>query len=70
KWLEAHGLLESWKQLFIRRLYRGFPTGEYMNGSECQTLLPHIGSAATWQLEEESLVAEWAVFLCRAAWRA
>lgn len=31
KWLEAQGLLEKWKQQFIRMLCKEFPTGEYEN---------------------------------------
>jgi tetratricopeptide (TPR) repeat protein len=69
-WLEANGQLERWKQQFVSNLYAEFPTGDYENWAACQTLFPHVKSAAGQAPKNESSLAEWATLLYRAAWYA
>ena len=70
KWLEAHGQLEKWKQEFIRKLCKEFPTGEYENWAVCQALFPQAKSAAAQKPEEQDPLRDWASILYKAAWYA
>lgn len=70
KWLESRDSLERWKRQFISNLCGAFPTGEYENWATCQALFAHTKSAVGQQLEEGSLLIEWATLLYRAAWYA
>jgi hypothetical protein len=70
KWLDAHAQLERWKQQFIKNFFAEFPTGEYENWKKCQSLFPHVKSAAAQQPDEKDSLREWASLLYKAAWYA
>lgn len=70
KWLESHGQLEYWKEVFIRNLSSQFPTGEYENWEKCQRLFPHAQSAVTQQPNTETSLQNWASLMHNAAWYA
>ncbi|KAF2022622.1 hypothetical protein EK21DRAFT_119566 [Setomelanomma holmii] len=67
-WLEANSELEKWKQQFVSNLRAAFPTGEYENWAACQPLYAHAKAAMGQQPKDESVIAEWATVLYRAAW--
>ena len=70
KWLEANGLLETWKQQCISNLCAEVPTGEYENWATWQELFPHAKSAIEQRPKAQSSVLEWASILYKAAWYA
>ena len=71
KWLKIHDQLERCKGQSVMRLYMTFPLhGEYENWPRCQPLFPHAKAIASQQPKEESVLAEWATILYRAAWYA
>ena len=70
KWLEANGLLETWKQQFISKLCAEVPTGEYENWATWQELFPHAKSAVEQRPKAQGSVLEWASILYKAAWYA
>jgi len=45
KWLEARGLQEKFKELFVRRMAMSFPTGDYSNWATCRRLFAHVETA-------------------------
>ncbi|MCJ1273889.1 hypothetical protein MMC21_001682 [Puttea exsequens] len=70
KWLEANCQLEKWKQQYIKNLCAAFPTGNFENWAECQTLFPHAKSAVSQRPEDRDSLIDWASILYRAAWYA
>ena len=70
KWLEANGLLETWKQQFILNLCAEVPTGEYENWATWQELFPHAKSAMEQRPKAQESVLKWASILYKAAWYA
>ena len=70
KWLEANGLLETWKQQFISNLCAEVSTGEYENWATWQELFPHAKSAMEQRPKAQDSVLEWASILYKAAWYA
>ncbi|KAK5400813.1 hypothetical protein LTR06_011234 [Exophiala xenobiotica] len=69
-WLEAHGMLERWKQQFVKNLCAEFPTGEYENWATCRRLFPHPQSAAAQRPQAQESLREWSSILYNAAWYA
>ena len=70
RWLEANGLLETWKQQFISNLCAEAPTGEYENWATWQELFPHAKSAMEQRPKAQESVLKWASILYKAAWYA
>ncbi|KAF2820272.1 hypothetical protein CC86DRAFT_387312 [Ophiobolus disseminans] len=70
RWLTANGKLERWKQQFTSNLCAAFPTGKYKNWSACQALFAHAKAASEQRPYNDSLTADWATVLYRAAWYA
>jgi tetratricopeptide (TPR) repeat protein len=70
RWLTANGKLEQWKQQSISNLCAEFPTGGYENWAACQALFAHAKAAPEQQPHDDSLTADWATVLYRAAWYA
>jgi putative hemolysin len=69
-WLETHGQMERWKEIFISRLYYKVPTGEYENWEICRQLFPHVKAAMSQQPESQKSLQEWAALLYNGAWYA
>ncbi|KAJ5313482.1 O-methyltransferase [Penicillium atrosanguineum] len=67
EWLQAQGLLEHWQEIFIRRLERNFPDGEFENWKECQLLFPHVQCTLMRQHVGKASMEEWASLLHKAA---
>jgi tetratricopeptide (TPR) repeat protein len=70
KWLEAYGQLEKWKQQYITRMSKAFPTAEYNNWRSCQKLFAHAETAVGQRPVSESSLKEWALILNNAGWYA
>jgi hypothetical protein len=70
KWLEEHGQLETWKELYINNLCEVFPTGDYKNWAQCQALFPHAKSALSQPPKSKESRRQWALLLYNAAWYA
>jgi tetratricopeptide (TPR) repeat protein len=69
-WLESHGQMDQWKEIFINNLYREFPTGEYENWVKCQSLFPHVRLAMFQRPLSQEYLLRWATLLYRGAWYA
>ena len=69
-WLIANGKLERWKQQFISNLCAEFPTGNFENWAACQALFAHAQAASEQRPSDDSMIADWATVLYRAAWYA
>ncbi|KAJ5127840.1 P-loop containing nucleoside triphosphate hydrolase protein [Penicillium atrosanguineum] len=67
EWLQAQGILEHWQEIFIRRLERNFPDGEFENWKECQLLFPHVQCTLMRQHVGKASMEEWASLLHKAA---
>jgi hypothetical protein len=68
KWLEKHAQLEKWKQKYISKLFKEFPTGDYENWQKCLALFPHAKCAITQKPKGEHAIEEWSMLLYNAAW--
>jgi tetratricopeptide (TPR) repeat protein len=66
-WLRTHQQLEKWKEIYIKKLYVAFPTGEYENWKQCQALFPHVQSALGQRPDRKASLEEWALLLHEAA---
>lgn len=62
-WLETSGQIERWKEIFIEKLYNGFPSGEYEDWGKCQLLFPHVKSAMSQRPKSEESLQKWASLL-------
>ncbi|KAJ5806306.1 uncharacterized protein N7503_003908 [Penicillium pulvis] len=62
-WLEASGQIERWKELFIDKLYNGFPSGDDEDWGGCQFLFSHIKSAMSQRPNSEESLQKWASLL-------
>ncbi|CAG8069403.1 unnamed protein product [Penicillium salamii] len=62
-WFETCGQIEHWKEQFISKLYREFPSGEYENWGKCQLLFPHVKSAMSQRPSSQESLQEWARLL-------
>jgi hypothetical protein len=69
-WLIANGKLERWKQQFISNLCAECPTGNFENWAACHGLFAHAQAASEQRPHDDSLIADWATVLYRAAWYA
>ncbi|KAJ5718803.1 hypothetical protein N7488_004449, partial [Penicillium malachiteum] len=69
-WLEADRQLERWKEQFIRILWERFPTGDYENWAQCQSLFPHVRSAMSQRPKSQEFLEKWATLLYKGAWYA
>jgi Flp pilus assembly protein TadD len=69
-WLGANNRLEQWKQQFVSNLCAAFPTGKYENWAVCRALFAHAKVALEQRPHDDSLIADWATILYRAAWYA
>lgn len=69
-WLKSHGQLKQWRSQFINNLHSEFPIGQYENWERCQSLFPHIKSAALQRPESQASLQQWASLLYRGAWYA
>lgn len=67
-WLKADEQLERWKEQFITILYESFPTGEYENWAQCQSLFPYIKSAISQRPESHESLRKWATLLYMGVW--
>jgi tetratricopeptide (TPR) repeat protein len=70
KWLEAEGQLEGWKQQYVTRLCRAFPSGNYENWTSCQSLYAHAKAAVDQKPTDQKSIVEWALLLYNAGWYA
>lgn len=69
-WLKADRQLERWKEQFIMTLWQRFPTGEYENWAQCQSLFPHMKSAMSQKPEPQDILEKLATLLSNGAWYA
>ena len=69
-WLKADRQLERWKEQYIMILWQRFPTGEYENWAQCQSLFPHVKSAMSQRPESHEFLRQWAALLYNGAWYA
>ncbi|CAG8054168.1 unnamed protein product [Penicillium salamii] len=69
-WLKADRQLERWKEHYIMILWQRFPTGEYENWRQCQSLFPHVKSAMSQRPESHEFLRKWAALLYNGAWYA
>ncbi|KAL2695292.1 hypothetical protein AAEP93_004045 [Penicillium crustosum] len=69
-WLNADRQLERWKEQYIMILWQRFPTGEYENWVQCQSLFPHVKSAMSQRPESHEFLRKWAALLYKGAWYA
>ena len=70
KWLDAHGLLETWKHRFIHNLSAEFPYAGYEDWKVCEKLYPHAKSAVTQRPKGSKALGEWADLIHNAAFYA
>ncbi|TGJ81185.1 hypothetical protein E0Z10_g7582 [Xylaria hypoxylon] len=70
KWLDANRESEKFKGLFISRMAKAFPVGEFENWDTCQKLFPHAVKAVEYRPEEEESQKEWALLLFSSSWYA
>lgn len=72
-WLQAHGSLESYRQLFVQKLRDEFPESGHErwarceNWAKCEGLMPHVQSAIDMQPEGMAGQRNWATVMYRAA---
>ena len=69
-WLEAHGMLERWKQQFLKNLCAEFPDGKYENWATCRRLFPHTQFAAAQRPQAQESLRDWSDILYHAGWYA
>ncbi|CAG8250571.1 unnamed protein product [Penicillium salamii] len=69
-WLQGDRQLERWKEQYIMILWQRFPTGEYENWAQCQSLFPHVRSAMSQRPESHESLRKWAALLYNGAWYA
>ncbi|OCL03965.1 hypothetical protein AOQ84DRAFT_226702 [Glonium stellatum] len=63
RWLEVQGQLEIWKQKYIIRMSKAFPTAHYENWSTCQRLFPHAVAAVAQRPADDESLTKWAYIL-------
>lgn len=63
KWLDVDQRTETFKQQFISRMARQFPTGDYSNWGRCQTLFAHAEGAINHRPIGGKPLEEWALVL-------
>lgn len=67
-WLQSHGKLDQWRDVFISILNHSFPRKEqYENWEICQSLFPHVRSAMSQRPESQQSLLQWATLLHRGA---
>ncbi|KAM5466038.1 hypothetical protein MauCBS54593_006288 [Microsporum audouinii] len=69
-WLDVHGLLETWKQQFIRQLSTKLCDDSEPNCSKCQILFPHAKLAIDLEPENKDFIPQWAGILSYAVFYA
>ncbi|KAK4165213.1 kinesin light chain [Cladorrhinum sp. PSN259] len=69
RWLEVCGKQEAFKQQYIDRISKSFPTGEYENWALCRSLFAHAQVALGYQ-PSENTVERWATLLYNGGWYA
>jgi hypothetical protein len=57
-----------WKQEYIKRMSKAFPTRAYENWSTCQKLFPHVEAAVALRTADDGSLKEWVYILTHAAW--
>lgn len=70
EWLKKQQQFEQWNQVFIQRLSRNVPTGEFENWPRCQLLYTHARRVISKKPKGSASVEEWALILHNAAWYA
>ncbi|KAL8364519.1 hypothetical protein RB595_003682 [Gaeumannomyces hyphopodioides] len=70
KWLEADGLQNKFRQLFVERIAAAFPTANYSNWATCRQLFAHVEAAIDCQPTEECTQELWAGLMHRGGWYA
>lgn len=70
KWLSVNNRTEIFKEQFIGRLERAFPTGDYSNWATCETLFAHVEKAIDHRPTGGRPFEEWAQVLYNGSWYA
>lgn len=70
KWLSVNNRTELFKEQFVRRLERGFPTGDYSNWATCEALFAHVEKAIDHRPMGGNPLGKWAQVLYNGSWYA
>jgi hypothetical protein len=63
KWLSVDNRTENFKEQFVSRIAREFPTGDYSNWATCETLFAHVEKAINHRPIGGRPLEEWALVL-------
>ncbi|KAH8753343.1 hypothetical protein F5883DRAFT_690792, partial [Diaporthe sp. PMI_573] len=70
KWLSVDKRTETFKEQFIDRIARAFPTGEYSNWAKCEMLFAHVDRLVEHRPLGGKPLEEWAQALYNGSWYA
>ncbi|KXJ84864.1 hypothetical protein Micbo1qcDRAFT_169885 [Microdochium bolleyi] len=70
RWLSTKERVELFKEQFVSRMARGFPTGAYDNWATCQRLFAHVEGAISHRPKGGESLKEWAQVLYNGSWYA
>ena len=70
KWLSVDNRIEDFKEQFISRIARAFPTGDYSNWATCETLFAHVDTSVDHRPLGGKPLEEWAHVLYNGSWYA
>ncbi|KAH8742291.1 hypothetical protein F5883DRAFT_656864 [Diaporthe sp. PMI_573] len=70
KWLSVDDRTENFKEQFVSRIAREFPTGDYSNWATCETLFAHVEKAFNHRPIGGKPLEEWARVLYNGSWYA
>jgi len=59
---------KRWELIFLSRLAREQPNGEWESWAKCELLLPHVETVLVREPESEEAIGLWARLLTNAAW--
>ncbi|KAJ6021977.1 kinesin [Penicillium herquei] len=67
QWLDAHNESDKWRDEFVIKLSTVFPSGEFENWTDCQSLFAHVQLAYTKKPHSDEALRAWGILLLKAS---